>query len=107
MGRSIPVEPEKYRPRSVILLQQKLTRDILDWIDNSGLTSAQITAMIRASGYTTFRTGYIAWMRKEGLFGVSRLLQICEALGIILAWQTVRTQRQQTRISESEMSEAA
>lgn len=94
MGASIPVSPESYRPRSVILLQEKLTKDILDHIEQSGLSPIEVTTKIRAV-YPTFRIGYIYGMQSGVLFGVSRLLSICEALGILLVWQTARTQRQQ------------
>lgn len=94
MGASIPVNPESYRPRSVILLQEKLTKEILDHIEQSGWSPPEATMKIRAN-YPTFRIGYIHTMQNGGLFGVSRLLSICEALGILLVWQTARTQRQQ------------
>ncbi len=103
MGRSIPVSPENYRPRSAILLQEKLTKNILECFDemkDQGLSTVDISIKIRRK-YPTFRVGYISDMRSGMLLGTGRLLAICEALGIFLAWQTVKTQRQQIALTEA------
>ncbi len=103
MGRSIPVSPESYRPKSVVLLQEKLTKEILECFDEmkgQGLSTVDISIKIRKK-YPTFRIGYISDMRCGMLLGTARLLAICEALGILLAWQTVKTQRQQITLTEA------
>ncbi|WP_154665006.1 hypothetical protein [Allorhizobium undicola] len=100
MGKHIPVSPETYRPRSVLLLQEQLTQTILDYIDRTGLTNLEISVMIRRK-YSTFRACYLREMRSGTLLGVSRLLCICEALGIFPVFQIVQTQRLQIAMSEA------
>jgi len=100
MGRHIPISPELYRPTSALLLQEQLTQAILDHIDATGLRPGQITSQIMKK-YPTFRLCYIREMRAGTLFGINRLLSICEALGIFPTFTLTHSQRQQAAMLEA------
>lgn len=82
------------------MLQEQLTQTILDHIDATGLSNVEISIQIMRK-YPTFRACYIREMRAGTLFGVSRLLCICEALGIFPVFSIVRTQRRQIELMEA------